>query len=68
MKEILEIGYPRNDLLVCENKDKIAFSVRNQLGLAANKKLFSMRQPGAMMSLSEKEPIVLPIICQLNNF
>ena len=27
-----------------------------------------MRQPGAMMSLSEKEPIVLPIICQLNNF
>ncbi|HEL7549539.1 TPA: CDP-glycerol glycerophosphotransferase family protein, partial [Enterococcus faecalis] len=37
--EILEIGYPRNDLLVCENKDKIAFSVRDQLGLAANKKI-----------------------------
>ena len=38
-------------MLVCENKDKIAFSVRNQLGLAANKKLFSMRQPGANESI-----------------
>ncbi|EGO6568250.1 CDP-glycerol glycerophosphotransferase family protein [Enterococcus faecalis] len=37
--EILEIGYPRNDLLVCENKDKIAFSVRNQLGLSVNQKI-----------------------------
>ena len=40
--EILEVGYPRNDLLVCENKDKIAFSVRNQLGLSVNQKLFFM--------------------------
>ncbi|WP_430828488.1 CDP-glycerol glycerophosphotransferase family protein, partial [Enterococcus faecalis] len=37
--KILEVGYPRNDLLVCENKDKIAFSVRNQLGLSANQKI-----------------------------
>ncbi|WP_425142218.1 CDP-glycerol glycerophosphotransferase family protein, partial [Enterococcus faecalis] len=37
--EILEILYPRNYLLVCENKDNIAFSVRNQLGLAANNKI-----------------------------
>lgn len=30
---ILEIGYPRNDVLLCDEADKIAAAVRNRLGI-----------------------------------
>lgn len=38
-KEILEIGYPRNDILFVKNKKKIAEKVKRELGIPVEKKL-----------------------------
>ncbi|MFV0394053.1 MAG: CDP-glycerol:glycerophosphate glycerophosphotransferase [Coprobacillaceae bacterium] len=35
---MLEVGYPRNDLLYAENKDDIATSIRKKLGIPLDKK------------------------------
>lgn len=37
-KEILETGYPRNDLLHSPNKDEIALQIRDRVGIPKNKK------------------------------
>lgn len=37
-KEMLEYGYPRNDILHSENKDEIASDIRKKLGIPADKK------------------------------
>ena len=36
--EILETGYPRNDILYAPNKEELIRSLRNKLGIPANKK------------------------------
>lgn len=36
--EMLDYGYPRNDLMYAENKDEIAREIRNKLGIPLDKK------------------------------
>ncbi|WP_281515189.1 CDP-glycerol glycerophosphotransferase family protein, partial [Bacillus licheniformis] len=38
-KDILETGYPRNDIFYVSNKEKIANSVKEELGIPRNKKV-----------------------------
>ena len=37
--KILELGYPRNDLLYSDNKDEIAINIKKTLGIPLNKKI-----------------------------
>ena len=53
--EMLEIGYPRNDILVNENNETKINEIKSKLGIDKDKKTYFMHQHGEIMNITTAE-------------
>ena len=54
-RPILQIGYPRNDILINDNSPAKIREYKEKLGLPLDRRLYYMLQLGEIMNIARKE-------------